>query len=141
MTIPPNLIQQMIEIARAEAPKEACGVLWFNRHGEAVGLKALRNSHETPTEGFAMCPITVSLLTFLHDWVGLWHSHPKTRAVPSREDLELMKRTDLPMVIVSLLGQVPDVRAYAIDHRGQPFQLFRALQTDGSVLGRERLTV
>jgi proteasome lid subunit RPN8/RPN11 len=130
----------MIDLAQTQAPSEACGAIWCNGRNEAIGLKALRNQHETPTEGFAICPITVSLLTFLHSWVALWHSHPNSRAVPSREDVDLMRRTDLPMVIVSLQGQVPDLRAYALDQAGRPFQLFRALQTDRSMLGREMLT-
>lgn len=141
MTIHPSLIQRMIDLARARAPQEACGVLWFNANGEAVGLVEAANVSPTPEETFAMDPVSVSLLTFLKRDLALWHSHPKSRAVPSLDDGTLMRQTDLPMVIVSLKGQNPDVRGYRLDDHDRWVQVFRALQTDQTVLGRDGLTV
>lgn len=70
----------------------------------------------------------------------LWHSHPRTWAMPSPEDVILMRQTRVPMVIVSLVPTVPQVCVYILDEetptRIRKVQEYRtsSLQSSGGVL-------
>ena len=77
----------LIELSRREAPSEACGILSQDT------IRLMKNVSPTPS----------------------WHSHPGSRAVPTPEDIDLMRETLVPMIIVSLLPTVPEVAIFALD--------------------------
>jgi proteasome lid subunit RPN8/RPN11 len=47
--------------------------------------------------------------------LAIYHSHPKWQAVPSQTDLRENYYGDVPRIIVSLLGEVPEVRIWRLD--------------------------
>jgi proteasome lid subunit RPN8/RPN11 len=47
--------------------------------------------------------------------LAIYHSHPRWAAVPSQTDLRENHYGDVPRIIVSLLGEVPEVRVWRLD--------------------------
>jgi proteasome lid subunit RPN8/RPN11 len=47
--------------------------------------------------------------------VAIYHSHPRWAAIPSRTDLRENHYGAVPRIIVSLLGESPDVRIWRLD--------------------------
>ena len=118
LILPWAIHEAMVAHCRLDAPLEACGLL--SGVGRSVqGIFLLRN-REARTDRYDAEP-----LDLLHAWrclrrqnqviVGLYHSHPQWRAVPSRTDLERNYHGDTPRIIVSLLDQQPDVRVWRLD--------------------------
>ena len=47
--------------------------------------------------------------------LGIYHSHPRSSAIPSKTDLALNFYGDVPRIIVSLLGREPEMRIWRLD--------------------------
>jgi len=47
--------------------------------------------------------------------LAIYHSHPRWEAVPSQTDLRENHYEDVPRIIVSLLGERPEVRVWRLD--------------------------
>jgi len=112
-----EIIDEMIEHGRAEAPLEACGYL-AAKDGIICKSIAMQNVDVSPVhysmdpaEQFAAvrnCRETGFTIQ------GVYHSHPETTAYPSAEDIKLAYDPDISYVIISLAKAVPDIRAYSI---------------------------
>ncbi len=105
--------------AQAEAPNECCGVLLG--HGDIVEeVFPGRNVHETPRIRYTMHPEDLFRVDRLQnergwDLVGIYHSHPETKAEPSATDKALSMYPDARYLIVSLRDPThPEVRAWRI---------------------------
>ena len=106
----------MIEWSRQQAPNEACGILSYDT------LRRMRNVSPTPETAF-ICSgrgdvVLHNQAGYLNDHLeryAIWHSHPTSRAVPTRPDIDLMRETLAPMIIVSLLPTVPEVAIFVLD--------------------------
>jgi proteasome lid subunit RPN8/RPN11 len=88
VVVPPEIREQLLEHARAEAPNEACGLVAF-RDGVAElylpGENALRSPYR-----FELRPRDPADF-FLEDEgyeLAVFHSHPETAPKPSRTDVE-----------------------------------------------------
>ena len=118
-----ELLQQVIDAARADVPNEACGLLVSDRHFAEGGTPAryvpLRNAASSPYR-YMMDPQEQ-----LHVWMELedageavWaivHSHVASAAEPSATDVGLAFYPDSLYVICSLMDPVaPTVRAWSI---------------------------
>jgi len=111
-------IDRLVAQARGEAPNECCGVLAGN--GEVVEeVFPGRNMRMSPTV-YEMDPQD-QLRAFRAmdargwDLVGIYHSHPRTEAYPSRTDVERALYPDARYVIVSLRDSAhPQIRAFRI---------------------------
>ena len=106
----------LIELSRREAPSEACGILSQDT------IRLMKNVSPTPSRAFICAGVGKTVLHnkngYLTDTLqgyAIWHSHPGSRAVPTPEDIDLMRETLVPMVIVSLLPTVPEVAIFALD--------------------------
>lgn len=118
LIIPWAVHEAMVSHCLHDAPFEACGLLAGNGH-TAQGIFLLRN-RERREDRYDAEP-----LDLLHAWrclrrqrqeiLGIYHSHPRWRAVPSRTDLERNYHGDTPRIIVSLLDPEPDVRVWRLD--------------------------
>lgn len=106
--------------AVAEAPLECCGLLLGDVQGlmdEAVPTRNLRRSETAylvhPADHFAAIRRSRREGRAI---VGVYHSHPRSPAVPSLTDLREALDTDFLYVIVSLSDPTaPDVRAYILE--------------------------
>lgn len=111
------VITDMLAHARAEAPRECCGLLVGKedsvvRSVRARNLDAMATRYLVdPEDHFAA--IRAARENGL-EVVGAYHSHPTSAAVPSATDIaEATSGADFLYVIVSPVSD--DVRAYRID--------------------------
>lgn len=117
LLIPTEIVAAMVDHCRREAPLECCGLLGGNPP-EVSSIHPLRNVEASPTRYLAeprdVIDAVVALRARAAEIVAIYHSHPAWTAVPSVVDLETNYYGDLPRIIVSLLGDTPDVRAWRL---------------------------
>jgi proteasome lid subunit RPN8/RPN11 len=118
-TIEKGYIDEMIAHARREAPLECCGVL-AGRDGRVLKLYQATNAEHSrycyniePQELFR---INRECEESGWHFVGIYHSHPDSRAYPSPTDVRLAALWPESLYfIVSLLSpESPEVRAFRI---------------------------
>jgi proteasome lid subunit RPN8/RPN11 len=124
-----ELVQALIDQARAEVPNESCGLLIGDRPaadgGRATRFEPTRNAAASPYR-YEIHPDDLYRLTVATDdadetfW-GIVHSHTHTPAVPSTTDVGLAFYPDALYVLVSLSEDeadrgtgAPSVRAWRI---------------------------
>ncbi|MDB5353517.1 MAG: mec [Planctomycetota bacterium] len=118
LLIPAPIQAAMVAHCLREAPLECCGVLGGN--GRTVdSFYPLRNAKQSETRYEADATEVIRAVVELRgrgaEFVAIYHSHPKWQAVPSQTDLNENHYGDLPRIIVSLLGETPEVRAWRLD--------------------------
>jgi proteasome lid subunit RPN8/RPN11 len=146
LTLTPETIHRLILWSRQAQPAEACGTITPTR------LLLATNEAERPELCFVMNGLVREFISLPDDTrtpfcalrptdaFMVWHSHPATRAFPSPEDTDIMRRTQSPMVIVSLLTTVPAVCVFILDEenptRTRKVKEYRtcSLQTAANVL-------
>jgi proteasome lid subunit RPN8/RPN11 len=126
MLVPSQAREAMIVHAENAYPEEACGLLAFDVDGALRMVYCLTNI-QTSDVAFTVDPdehFQAMLHAERHGWSigGVFHSHPRTPAVPSRSDVEGALDPDWVHVIVSLSGHEPELRAWAIDD-GDPTEI------------------
>ena len=117
MLIAPDVVAAMLAHARAEAPRECCGLLIGKGESVVRSMRA-RNLDESatrylidPEDHFAA--IRAARAEGL-DVIGAYHSHPSSAPLPSPTDIaEANSGSDFLYVIVSLIAD--EVHAYRID--------------------------
>jgi proteasome lid subunit RPN8/RPN11 len=118
LLIPVAIHNAMVEHCVREAPLECCGIL-----GGVAPLVSsfhpLRNVAASETRYDAdprdLIDAVVSLRARGAEILAIYHSHPRWEAVPSRTDLNENHYGPVPRIIVSLLGERPDVRIWRLD--------------------------
>lgn len=103
--------------ALRDAPMEACGYL-AGREGILTEAIPLTNM-DASTEHFTLDPAEqfAALRRMRAEGLelkGVYHSHPRTEASPSAEDIRLANDPALTYVIVSLAIGEPVIRAFRI---------------------------
>ena len=116
MIIPEEVIAEIHEQAKIEAPNEACGYL-RGIDGKVHGRIALANADAspehfsfTPSDQFAALKASRELGEEL---VAVYHSHPETPARMSEEDIRLANDPDMIFVIHSLADGA--TKAFRVD--------------------------
>jgi len=117
MLISPNATADMLAHARAEAPRECCGLLVGT--GETVVRSVRARNLDTNATRYLIDPedhfaaIRAAREERL-EVIGAYHSHPSSAPVPSPTDIaEANSGPEFVYVIVSVVDE--DVRAYRID--------------------------
>jgi proteasome lid subunit RPN8/RPN11 len=101
-----------------EFPLECCGIL-----GGVAPLVSsfhpLRNASASETRYDAdprdLIDAVVALRARQAEILAIYHSHPRWAAVPSQTDLKENHYGPVPRIIVSLLGETPEVRVWRLD--------------------------
>jgi proteasome lid subunit RPN8/RPN11 len=112
------LRDEMVAHARAEAPKEACGLV-AGRDGRPARVIRCANAHETPVTRYSIDP-REQLRAFREmeaageELLAIYHSHPATQAYPSPTDRAEAHYPDAFYVLVSLRDAAPEVRAFRV---------------------------
>ncbi|RJQ43255.1 MAG: M67 family peptidase [Gaiellales bacterium] len=112
--------QSIIDHARACSPEEACGVL-AGAGGEVERVFLMENAEHSPT--FYMMDSREQFEVFDAierdglELVAIFHSHPHSPPLPSAQDMELAFYPDALYLIVSLMGEEPEGRAFRIVER------------------------
>jgi proteasome lid subunit RPN8/RPN11 len=118
LTIPAEIYNVMVGHCLQEAPLECCGLL-----GGVPPLVSsfhpLRNAAASESRYDAdpndLINAVVALRERGAEILAIYHSHPRWAAVPSQADLRENYYGEVPRIIVSLLGQTPEVRVWRLD--------------------------
>lgn len=116
--IPYKIFEEMLAHCREGYPNESCGIL-AGKGNEISKIYKISNSKSSPDfyvmdskEQFAvMKDIRARDLSM----VSIFHSHPDAQAYPSQTDVRLAFYDNAVYVIVSLMGEGPDVKAFSIE--------------------------
>ena len=126
MKIPHNIIEELIEQARQDAPNESCGYLLGipspSAGGDGEGLvtenywmENIDHSSEhfsfAPKDQFAALKYARSKNLKI---LANWHSHPASPSRPSQEDLRLANDPTIRYAILSLLDGQPKLNSFKI---------------------------
>jgi [CysO sulfur-carrier protein]-S-L-cysteine hydrolase len=119
--LPAVIAEALLAHARAEAPREACGLIVGSGPVSAAGVplryEPCRNVADSPYR-YTLDPMDHYRVVVAADAAGevVWgiaHSHPATPAVPSRTDVSLAAYADAVYLLVSLARE-PALRAWQI---------------------------
>ena len=105
----------LVEHARDEAPDECCG--WARGRDDAIEDVFRAVGSETWRYGFRFGFKDLTAVTDAEDEgyeIWIYHSHPRSRAEPSQQDINDAPATSWRHLIISLEGD-PVVRAWRID--------------------------
>jgi proteasome lid subunit RPN8/RPN11 len=119
LSLSSELVDAIVRHCVAALPNEGCGLLAGRREGASLVADRFypgTNRLASPSR-FAMDPAeVVAALTAIdrdgHRLAAIVHSHPTTEAVPSRTDLREAYYPEALLLIVSLAGVSPRLRAW-----------------------------
>lgn len=118
LEIPAGVVDAMVSHCRRESPRECCGLLGGEppRVGSFHPLRNVAPAAETRYDADPrdLIEAVVDLRSRDSEILAIYHSHPRWEAVPSRTDLEENHYGAVPRIIVSLLSDPPDVRAWRL---------------------------
>jgi molybdopterin/thiamine biosynthesis adenylyltransferase/rhodanese-related sulfurtransferase/proteasome lid subunit RPN8/RPN11 len=124
LILPAGLAEVLLDHARRELPNEACGLLAGSLgEGRATTFHPARNAEASPLR-YDVHPddlvrIVLGIEERGEDLVGIFHSHVRSRAVPSATDLRTAHYPGVVHVLASLAKPVTSaheaLRAWRID--------------------------
>jgi proteasome lid subunit RPN8/RPN11 len=118
LEIPRDLHDAMVAHCLREAPQECCGILG-GLAPRVSSFHPLRNAAASQTRYDAdprdLIDAVVALRQRGAEILAIYHSHPRWPAVPSRTDLQENHYGPVPRIIVSLMGEAPEVRVWRLD--------------------------
>ena len=84
--------RQIADHARCQLPYEACGLL-AGMDTQILAAHPLRNVADSPQKQFQLDPREqLQALKAIDkaqlDWIGVYHSHPRSAPIPSQSDME-----------------------------------------------------
>ena len=124
MILTQSQLEQLFEQARRDAPYETCGVI-FGKDERAQIIHPLQNVHEHPQTRYR--PDDQELFAAVNEFeykqgyelLAIYHSHPATRAYPSKTDLKesgLYNGSNVIFIIMSLMNpDAPEAHAYLLN--------------------------
>jgi proteasome lid subunit RPN8/RPN11 len=117
LEIPAEVLADMVEHCRREAPIEACGLL-AGLGDRVESCHPLHNVADSETlyrvAGEELIEVRRGLREAGREILALYHSHPRWSALPSETDLRENYWENTPRIIVSLQAAEPDVRAWRL---------------------------
>lgn len=123
-TLPTALYQHILQHAQNSDGLEVCGLLAEDQSG-VCSVYRIPNISEEPKNSFYMDPSAqiAALRTMRQEseqLCGIYHSHPRSEAIPSDRDQRMAAYPGTAYLIVSLLQTEPEMKAYLFD--GDQFQ-------------------
>ena len=117
MNIPQNVIEELVEQARKDAPYESCGYL-LGKDGDVTENYWMENIDHS-SEHFSFAPKDqFAALRYAREHglkiLANWHSHPASPSRPSQEDLRLANDPTIRYAILSLLNGDPKLNSFRI---------------------------
>lgn len=111
--------RQIADHALSESPNEACGLLAGSREQISRAIP-LGNAAKSPDTHFSFDPNEELRALKAIDaaglgWVGVYHSHPMTPPIPSREDIRAAVDRSLLQLIISLESAKPRLKLWRVD--------------------------
>jgi [CysO sulfur-carrier protein]-S-L-cysteine hydrolase len=117
MRIGRDLLDRIVEQARAEAPNECCGII-AAQDGRAVAVHPARNAAASPLryemDGVEQYRIQSGIEDAGRELGAIYHSHTRSAPYPSQTDINLAFYPEALCVIVGVAGDEPEIRAFRI---------------------------
>ncbi len=112
----PEHAQALIDHARAEAPREACGLI-AGRGQRAAEIIPVANAAADPIHAYSMdeqafAAALMGLESRGLELIGFYHSHPQSEPIPSATDIRQAHYPDTPYLIVGLKGGHADIAGW-----------------------------
>jgi proteasome lid subunit RPN8/RPN11 len=122
LKIPQDLLDRILDHARADAPNECCGLIG-TKDGVATSVHPMENLKASPLAFEMHGPDVMRVIDEIEDaggeLGGMYHSHTRTEAYPSQTDRNFARNwPGLEWVIVGLNGEDVTVRSYLIEDDG-----------------------
>jgi proteasome lid subunit RPN8/RPN11 len=141
LLLPHQIHAALLEHARAELPNECCGLL-AGRKDSGIGrvercyplVNALASPVEYESEPRGMFEAERDMRRRGIEVLAVYHSHPTTAPLPSRQDMERSYSPNVVNLIVSLKEKEPAVRAWWLSP-GSCFEAQWELQEAGELPG------
>jgi [CysO sulfur-carrier protein]-S-L-cysteine hydrolase len=119
--IPRSIVDEIIDQARAEHPRECCGLLGGS-DSCARNRYPLENRSPEPERRYFAAPEDLfgamrRMRDAREELVVIYHSHPRGPSYPSQTDIELAFYPEAVYLIVALEPQT-EMRAFQIDEGG-----------------------
>jgi proteasome lid subunit RPN8/RPN11 len=115
--IPADVLDELLEHARRDAPNECCGFVALD-DGSAVEILPAENVAASPMR-FEVGPADLLRITEIEDAgrdVAIYHSHTRSKPYPSQTDVNFAANwPGVQWLIIGLAGEEPEVRNYRID--------------------------
>ena len=119
LSIPSAIYERIVSLAKAELPLEACGIL-AGKDGSVEEFYEMTNTDKSathymmePAEQFAVIKKIRAAGTEL---LAVYHSHPKTPARLSEEDIRLALTPDATFAVLSLQDKArPVMKAFVVE--------------------------
>ncbi len=110
-------LEDMLRHAEEGAPEEVCGIL-AGRGQEVTEVYRMTNTEHSPVSYFMDPKEQFRVMKDMRQkglkMLGIYHSHPVAGPYPSRKDIDLAFYDDVAYVIISLMGGMPEVKAFRI---------------------------
>ncbi|MCY4539462.1 MAG: M67 family metallopeptidase [Chloroflexi bacterium] len=138
--IPHGVARAIVDDARAQVPNEACGLI----AGDGKTIQSaipLSNVASSKRSSFSFAPNEqLGALKRLDAknlvWMGVYHSHPDSAAIPSMADVEGVGDHGLLQLIVSLKNSKPELQLWRIGASSvTPLELIYDTQLDAGFDG------
>ena len=118
MVIAPDLLEQIVEHARRDAPNECCGLVAY-RDGRAVGVHPAENTAASPfrfeVDGKELLRLVDGIESSGETLGAIYHSHTRSDPYPSQTDVNFAALwPGVEWLIVGLAKDELDVRSYLI---------------------------
>lgn len=111
-------LESIVEHSRANQPEEACGILAGDSDGMVRKVYLMENIEHS--RSLYMMDAREQFQVFDEidnnglELVGIFHSHPHSEPLPSARDCKLAFYPDSVYLIVSLMNEKPESRAFRI---------------------------
>lgn len=107
----------MLAHCRQGCPSEVCGIL-AGKDNQVSRIYRMTNAENSPVSYMMDSKEQFKVMKDIREnnlsMVAIYHSHPSSPAYPSLKDVSLAFYDDAVYVIVSLMEDKPNVKAYAI---------------------------
>ena len=129
LSVPRHFHDEIVSQAQTELPNECCGILAGRIEMSDTGTRGLVlrryplvNAAASPrrfdSEPRSMFEAHKALRREQLEILAIYHSHPSSPPVPSATDLEQSYSPDVVNLIVSLEGNVPQMRGWWLEGNG-----------------------
>lgn len=117
LVISKDILGKILKQGMAESPLEACGYL-AGKGANILKHYPMKNIDKS-TDHFSLDPkeqfaVIKNVRAEGLELIAVYHTHPRSQARPSAEDIRLAFDPSIIYVIVSLLDKVPSLKAYRI---------------------------
>ncbi len=119
MQISPELLDEIVEHARRDAPNECCGIVGV-QDGHVVSVHAAENLQASPlrfeVDGLEVLKTIEAIEGSGGELGAIYHSHTRSAPYPSQTDVQFARGwPGVEWLIVGLADGEPEVRSYRID--------------------------